>query len=311
MHAGASCARVSGDLGEVRMKTQPTTSERAKPRQAGQLGNAVHADDDDSQVVSALARGLALLDAFNRSDSSLGNAELADRTGLTKPTVSRLAYTLALHNYLAFDPRSRQYRLGPRAIRLGAIALATTNVRTLALPLMQQLAAGSHFNVGLGTRDDLQMVYTDAIEGAALIALRLFPGSRIPIASSAMGRAYLASCPPAERDEILDRLRPRYGDDWGRIRKGIDDAIIEHERYGYCISVGDWQKDISGIGVPIAAQVGATRYILNLGGPAYALPERELREQLAPALIAIARQVESVLQPDDAAAGDAARPPQG
>lgn len=284
---------------EVKMKTRLTPSERAKPRQAGQMGDLSLSDGNDSQIVSALARGLALLDAFTRRDSSLGNAELAERTGLTKSTVSRLAYTLTLQNYLSFDPRLREYRLGPRAIRLGAVAFATTNVRALALPLMQRLAAGSHFNVGLGTRDELQMVYTDAVEGAALIALRLFPGSRIPIATSAMGRAYLATCPAEERDEILERLRPRYGDDWGRIRKGIDDAIAEQESLGYCISIGDWQKDISGIAVPIAAPAGAMRYVLNLGGPAYALAEQQLREKLAPELIAIAREVEATLLPDD------------
>ncbi|WP_327754828.1 IclR family transcriptional regulator (plasmid) [Sphingobium sp. SJ10-10] len=264
------------------------------------MGSAVREEDGDSQIVAALARGLTLLDAFTRNDASLGNAELAERTGLTKPTVSRLAYTLALHNYLSFDPRLREYRLGPRAIRLGAIALATTNVRTLALPLMQRLATGSHFNVGLGTRDDLQIVYTDAAEGDALIALRLFPGSRLPMATSAMGRAYLAACGGDEREDVLDRLRPHYGDEWGRIRKGVDDAIDEHRRLGYCASIGDWQKDIRGVAVPIAARPGGAIYVLNLGGPAYALPEKELRERLALGLIAIARQVEAVLLTGDA-----------
>lgn len=283
------------------MKAQASPTERAKPRQAGQLGNAAREEDGDSQIVVALGRGLALLDAFSRNDASLGNAELAERTGLTKPTVSRLAYTLALHNYLSFDPRSREYRLGPRAIRLGAIALASSNVRTLALPLMRKLAAGSHFNVGLGTRDDLQVVYTDAAEGDALIALRLFPGSRLPLATSAMGRAYLAACGKDERDDVLDRLRPHYGDEWGRICKGVDDAIEEHRRLGYCASIGDWQKDISGVAVPIAGHPGEPLYVLNLGGPAYALPEKELRERLAPGLIAIARQVEEILLTGDAA----------
>ncbi|WP_242128166.1 IclR family transcriptional regulator [Sphingobium sp. Sx8-8] len=288
------------------MKAQASPTERAKPRQAGQLGNAAREEDGDSQVVVALGRGLALLDAFSRNDASLGNAELAERTGLTKPTVSRLAYTLALHNYLSFDPRSREYRLGPRAIRLGAIALATTNVRILALPLMRRLAAGSHFNVGLGTRDDLQVIYTDTAEGDALIALRLFPGSRLPLATSAMGRAYLAACGSDEREDILDRLRSHYGDEWGRIRKGVEDAINEHRRLGYCTSIGDWQKDISGVAVPIAAHPGDCIYVLNLGGPAYALPEKDLREQLAPDLIAIARQVEDILL-----TGDAAQSPEG
>lgn len=252
-------------------------------------------DEDDNQIVAALSRGLTLLNAFRRTDVSLGNAELAERTGLTKPTVSRLTYTLARHNYLQFDSHRREYRLGTGAVTLGAVALAMTNVRTLALPLMRKLAEGSSFNLGLGTRAGLQMVYTDTCEGDSLISLRLLPGSRIPIATSAMGRAYLASLDPAEREALLADLRPRYDDDWPVVLQGVRGALLDYERYGYCGSFGDWQKDINGIAVPIAAPPGEEIRILNLGGPAYTLPELEMRERLAPQMLAIARKIEADL----------------
>jgi len=279
----------------MRTKTSRDSSARAKPRQAGSIGNFDEQDDDDTQIVSALSRGLLLLDAFTRDDVSLGNAKLAERTGLSKSTVSRLAYTLAMHNYLSFDARSREYRLGTHAIMLGATALASTNVRTTALPLMRHLARGSHFNVGLGTRNDLQMMYSDTAEGDALVALRLYPGSRVPMATSAMGRAYLAAIGDVERNDILDRLRLRYDDDWGRIRKGVEDALAQWKQCGYCASIGDWQKDINGVAVPIQPLPGTPLYVLNLGGPAYALPESQLRDEFAPRLVETARQIEATL----------------
>lgn len=266
---------------------------RAKPRQAQHLD--LTPDQDDTQIVAAVSRALTLLETFTREDLSLGNAELAERTGLSKSTVSRMTYTLALHNFLVFDPRTREYRLGTGAIRLGAVALAATNVRSTALPLMQQLARGSHFNIGLGTREDLRMIYTDTAEGDALVALRLFPGSRIPIATSAMGRAYLAATAPAEREDILDRLRSRHGDEWGRIRAGVEEAMEQLRTAGFCSSIGDWQKDINGVAVPIVPVPGSPLYVLNLGGPAYALSEEHVRERLAPRLVEIARAVEAAL----------------
>ncbi|MFX4601082.1 helix-turn-helix domain-containing protein, partial [Acinetobacter baumannii] len=60
-------------------------------------------DEKDPRFVTALARGLELLRAFRRNESMLGNLELAQRTGLPKPTVSRLTYTLAKLGYLAYD----------------------------------------------------------------------------------------------------------------------------------------------------------------------------------------------------------------
>ena len=61
----------------------------------------------------ALNRGLALLRAFLPSASSLTNAQLAERTGLPRPTVSRLLRVLVDEGYLAHDSRSGSYRLAP------------------------------------------------------------------------------------------------------------------------------------------------------------------------------------------------------
>jgi DNA-binding IclR family transcriptional regulator len=280
---------------------------RSKPRQAmadscaGRPGE----QDDDTQLVVALSRGLKILDAFGRADSALGNAELAERTGLTRPTVSRLAYTLAQHGYLHFDARRREYRLGIAAITLGSVAMMMTNVRIIAVPLMRELASGSHFNVGLGTRDGHQMVYTDTCEGDALIALRLFPGSRVPLVTSAMGRAFLTTLSSAERERLLAELRPRHEGDWALALKGVEAALDDVAQFGFCASIGAWQKDINGVGVPIAAMAGQPQYVFNLGGPAYALPEAQLRENLGPKLVAIARTVEAILAGGE---GGAARP---
>ncbi len=279
------------------MRSEKDAVPRAKHRQSRDcdLTTAIVEDGDDTQIVAALSRGLMLLDAFRRTDVGLGNAELAERTGLTKPTVSRLTYTLSRHNYLQFDVHRREYRLGVGAITLGAVALAMTNVRNIALPLMRELAVGSRFNVGLGTRAGKQMVYTDACEGDALISLRLLPGSRIPIATSAMGRAYLAFLEPDERAAVLADVRSRYDDDWPTVLHGVDAAIADFGQNGFCCSIGEWHKDINGVAVPIRAASGEPIHVLNLGGPAYALSEQELRENLGPRLIEAVRKIEAAL----------------
>ena len=48
----------------------------------------------DRQFVTALARGLEILRCFQAGDPALGNQDIAERTGLPKPTVSRLTHTL-------------------------------------------------------------------------------------------------------------------------------------------------------------------------------------------------------------------------
>jgi DNA-binding IclR family transcriptional regulator len=271
-----------------------TRKDRAKPRQLSRpiVGDAE--DEADTQIVLSLARGLEILGAFRRSDTALGNAELAERTGFTKPTVSRLTYTLAAKGFLQFDARARLYSLGVKAIAMGAIALATTSLRTQALPLMRALAQGSQFNVGLGMRDGHQMVYIEACESDALIALRLFPGSRVPLATSAMGRAWLAALPASEREALMAELRPRYDDDWPRIVQGIEQACTDLASRGYCTSLGDWQKDIHGVAVPVRGPQGQERYVVNLGGPAYALREVDIVGKFGPQLVDLVRTLEEL-----------------
>jgi len=256
--------------------------------------------EDDNQFVGSVGRALAILSAFRVGDGPLGNAELEERTKLTKPTISRLTYTLARCGYLSFNPRYRVYELGPSALALGNVAMASMDVRQLARPLMEELARQANFNVGLGIRDRHLMVYTDAFEGEALVGLRLFAGSRIPIMTTAMGRAYLAGLDEATREALMVELEPRYGDEWASLRKAIQDAVRDFERFGFCVSAGDWQKDINGVAAPIRSPSGGRVYAINLGGPAYLLPEARLRGELGAAVAKAAAQVEAAIAPSAA-----------
>src|SRR5580704_6893911 len=93
----------------------------------------------DRKFVTALARGLEVLRACTPTEGLLGNGELVERTGLPKPTVSRLTYTLTKLGYLAYAERLGKYQLAPAALSLGYSALANMRIRQLARGPMQKL----------------------------------------------------------------------------------------------------------------------------------------------------------------------------
>jgi DNA-binding IclR family transcriptional regulator len=70
----------------------------------------------DRKFVVALSRGLDVLRAFHPRDGLLGNQEIAARTNLPKPTVSRLTYTLTKLGYLTQVARFEKYQLAPPAM---------------------------------------------------------------------------------------------------------------------------------------------------------------------------------------------------
>ncbi|HWK65820.1 MAG TPA: IclR family transcriptional regulator [Rhizobiaceae bacterium] len=269
---------------------------RSKARQTGVGAIATELDDleSDNQFVKALGRGLEILSAFKAGDGPLGNTELAERSGLPTATVSRITYTLAKCGFLTFNRRLRMYELGGEAFVIGRVALANLDVRRLAKPFMRELAERSGFNVGLGTRDRHSMIYTDACEGASLVGLRLFAGSRIPIGTSAMGRAYLAGLAEEELAPLLAELKPRY-QDWEQVRASIDQAREEVAKYGFCVSLGEWQSDIHGVAAPIRTPEGDKMFAVNLGGPSYALPADAIWSSHGPAIADLARQVETLM----------------
>ena len=75
----------------------------------------------DRSFVVALSRGLDVLRAFHPNDGLLGNQEIAARTKLPKPTISRLTYTLTKLGYLTPVPRFEKYQLAPSAMVVGGV----------------------------------------------------------------------------------------------------------------------------------------------------------------------------------------------
>ena len=65
----------------------------------------VRPDPTGPSFSTTLAHGLDVLGAFRNGSGSLSNADLAASTGLSRPTVSRLTYTLAQLGYLKRDAR--------------------------------------------------------------------------------------------------------------------------------------------------------------------------------------------------------------
>lgn len=113
----------------------------------------------DRSFVVALSRGLDVLRAFRPSDGLLGNQELAARTNLPKPTISRLTYTLTKLGYLTPVPRFEKYQLAPAAMALGYAALANMGLRHLSDPYRDQLMRETGGAVAIGARDRLSMIY--------------------------------------------------------------------------------------------------------------------------------------------------------
>jgi DNA-binding IclR family transcriptional regulator len=250
----------------------------------------------DRQFVEALARGLELLHCFGHRDRLLGNQELAQRCGLPKSTVSRLTYTLTRLGYLAHVAEVGKYALGSATLSLGSAMLGRLDIRKLARPPMQELAEFSQCMVSLTSRDRLCMIYVEAVRSSATVTLSLDTGSRIQIATSAAGRAYLAAVSDEERKEVLDAVGEiADASRWSDVQQGVAKALIDLRSLGVCTSFGDWRKDVNAIAIPVRPGSGLPPMSISVGAPSYIVTPRFLLEAARPRLITLANNLEKAL----------------
>ena len=165
-------------------------------------------DDDDGRFVSALARGLFILRAFEDASQTLANGELAQRTGLPKATITRLTHTLVALGYLESLPGEEKFRLGPAVLTLGATFLRGNSFPRIVTPYLQRLANQTGCHVALGVREGIDCVYVQLWRGAGqTIILSSGVGQRLPMARTAMGMAMLAAMPEPERGIVFAAMQ--------------------------------------------------------------------------------------------------------
>jgi DNA-binding IclR family transcriptional regulator len=250
---------------------------------------------EDRHFVTAVARAMSVLECFRSGDKTVGNHEIAKRCKLPKSTVSRLTHTLTRLNYLAYDEDEGRYSVGTAGLALASVMIGRLSVRQLARPLMQELANFSNGVVALTIRDRLSMIYLDVVRSSCALTLALEAGSRIPAATTAAGRAYLAVTSERERTEVFNRLREQDEAAWPGVNSRLERSREEYGQLGVATSFGEWQPDVNAVAVGI--RVGNSRgpMAINCGGPAFTLSKPFLLEHVRPRLLELARQVESSL----------------
>ncbi|MEM7520114.1 MAG: IclR family transcriptional regulator [Pseudomonadota bacterium] len=246
-------------------------------------------DQKDRNFVVALARGLEILRCFGENEPVLTNSEISDRTGLPKATVSRLTHTLCALEYLAADSRAGAYRLSAGVLHLGFSVLAAMDIGDRAKQEMRKLRDGpnSYITVALAEQHQLDAVYLATSNSREGVTLAIRVGSRLPLFSSAIGRAILVGMSPEQVARVFELARSEGLE--AEAHDSLAAAREEYATFGFCRAYGSWRSDVNGIAVPVHALAGGFVYGLNVGGPAFRVKPKELEAVYAPLLIRAAK----------------------
>ncbi|WP_127803777.1 IclR family transcriptional regulator [Hydrogenophaga sp. NH-16] len=235
----------------------------------------------------SLLRGADILRAFRPGSDLLGNSEIAERTGLSNSTVSRLTQTLVAAGLLQQDRARRAYRLAPLVLSLGHAMRSGSQVLAIAAPRMRALAERERINVGLAYPDRDEMVYLESIRYNRRVALRnVVSGQRVPMELTSLGRAYLATVPD-ERYALLEPIfRKRNGRHWPEIRRAIETSTDHMKSKGYCWA--SWQPEVLALATAFPSSEGIC--VINVSMSTQEQPERWIRT-LAPHLLRLKEDI--------------------
>lgn len=263
----------------MRKRSKAVTDDDATTLEAG----------DGPLLNSALARGFAILRAFRVGDHYLGNAELAERVGLPKATVSRLTQTLAEIGMLTYLESIGKYELAPAVLSLGYTVLSRGEMHSLARPHLQQLAKESGLSVGLGIRDGIDMTIIEYARGHYSSTLtQIGVGRRLPVGATSMGWAGVHCLSASEQAEVFSDLRKAFPDRIDVIQARMLKAFQEIHERGFCTSVGEFSPAYNSIGVPLLHPNGTDVLAFHMAGPAYFLPPEDMTEKWGPRLVELA-----------------------
>lgn len=260
---------------------------------------------DSTRPIRALLRGLEALAALNLRDGSTVSDIAAD-IRVPRTTAYRILETLCLGGFAFRDPADDRYRLTVEVRRLSDGFDDEAWVSLIARPVLRELCAETAWPVALLTLSGTAMLTRETTDPHSRIALeRETAGTRLPLLTSAAGRAHLAWCDQAEREALIDILSrsSREEDTLARNPGELARILNEAREQGYVSAVrARRQSDEVSLAVPVVLK-GRVLACLALRFSATAVPFKAALERFLPRLRDAAQRVGAQLEAQHRARG--------
>ena len=254
-------------------------------------------DHADPSFATTLAHGLDVLAAFRNRSGPLSNAELALHTGLSRPTVSRLTYTLAQLGYLKRDAKGR-FELGLGILAAAYPVLSALKVRQLARPLMRDFAAYSGGTVSIAMPFGLDFIYVETLRTTDAVAHLPDVGFASSLAPTAVGRALLSLFTEEELESYVAKVKAERPDEAEYVQtRTLPDVALCRER-GFAVSLGEWRREIFGVAAPLYRTPSGDCLSVNCGLPSFRFNAEQIERECGPRILGLARSIRSLVAND-------------
>jgi DNA-binding IclR family transcriptional regulator len=218
----------------------------------------------------SLERGLDILEMIEAEGAELGVRELARRADLSPTIVQRLISSLAHRGYVEKNGDTARYRLGHRALSLGASSERAFDYAAAARRELEQLSRDHALNGFVSVLRGGRAVYVLAVQADGPIAIKVHPGSEMPLHSTSAGKVLLAALPETEARKILGNrklaaITPHTITDPAAVLA----VLGKVRRQGFAMVNEENIPGVLSIGAPIRDRTGQVVAALSVAFPKY------------------------------------------
>lgn len=213
--------------------------------------------------VQSLARGLAVIRAFDADNPALTLSDVARRAEITRAAAGRFLRTLERLGYVRSD--ARLFSLTPRVLELGFSYLSSLSLPEVMQPHLELLSHEVNESVSAAVLDGEDVVYIARVHTRRIMSVRITIGTRFPAYATSMGRVLLAWLSESERDEVLEASAPVALTE--RTITDLDALRAELERVreqGWALIDGELEPGVRSIAVPVFGRDGSVAAAVNV-----------------------------------------------
>lgn len=249
----------------------------------------------DPNFMTSLARGLAVIHAFQERKRHLTIAQISHRTEIPRAAVRRCLHTLIKLGYATTDGRT--YSLLPKVLTLGHAYLSSTPLAVTAQPILDRLSDQLHEACSMATLEGDEVLYVArSATPQRLISVDLSVGSRLPAYCTSMGRILLAALDDAALGDYLDHANLQIKTSRTlHTPEAIRGSIAEIRQNGWVIIDQELEVGLRSLAVPLKDSAGQVLAALNVGTHASRVSKQELETRFLPVLLEASKELSTRL----------------
>ena len=210
---------------------------------------------NSSDFVTALARGLSVIEAFSADAPELTLTEVATRAGIAPATARRALITLQHLGYVGLT--GKRFVLRPKVLSLGSAFLSSMNLRELAQPYLQELADRFRDSASLAVLDGDNVMYIAHVPNNRRIRYTGSVGYRSPAFATSLGRVLWAYMDDKRLDAALAKAPfPSYTSKTITTAEQLREVLATVRETGYATAQEQLEYDIVAIAVPVRDSSG-------------------------------------------------------